>query len=173
MVASIPLAGLPGAIGAGPSGLWVTGRGGPIWRVDPTRNRVAATIAVPGGLGGLPARAGPAGQSGHVLASGDAVWIADPASAAVLHVDPGRNQVVGRELADGPGLALAAGTVWGTLGTSLVALGGTDRREILLPDFGASPVDQRLPITELVAGSDALWVAGPAGLLRLALGRLG
>jgi hypothetical protein len=172
LVATIRLAGLPGAIGAGPSGVWVTGRGGPIWRVDPTRNRVAATIAVPGGLGGLP-RAGPAGQVGRVLVSADAVWIADPASAAVLHVDPGRNRTVGREFADGPGLALAAGTVWGTLATTLIAVGGTDRRDVSLPDFGASPFDERLPITELVAGSDALWVAAPAGLLRLALGRLG
>jgi hypothetical protein len=172
VVASIPLAGLPGEVGAGPSGVWVTGRGGPVWQVDPTRNRVVATIAVPGGLGGLPAREGPAGQSGRVLVSGDAVWIADPASAAVLHVDPGRARIVGRELADGPGLALVAGTVWGTLGTTLVALGGTDRREVPLPDFGAGPFDERLPITELVAESDALWVAAPAGLLRLALGRL-
>ena len=111
--AAIPLAGLPGAVGAGPSGVWVTGRGGPIWRVDPTSKRVVATIAVPGGLGGLPAREGPAGLVGRVLVSADGVWVADPASSAVLRVDPGRNQLVGREVADGPGLAATAGTVWG------------------------------------------------------------
>lgn len=177
VVATIGLAGLPGEVGARPSGVWVTGRGGPIWRVDPVTNRVVATIAVPGGLGGLP-REGRAGQVGRVLVSADAVWIADPASSAVLHVDPGRNQIVGREFADGPGLAVAAGTVWGTLSATLVPVAGTNRRQVALPDVGTNPDDECVspecasPIADLVAGSAALWVVASAGLLRLDPGRL-
>jgi hypothetical protein len=79
---------------------------------------------------------------------------------------------VGREVADGPGLAATAGTVWGTLSTTLVPVGGTNRRQVALPEIGASPDDERLsPITDLVAAAGALWATTPVAVLRLDPGR--
>jgi D-alanyl-D-alanine carboxypeptidase len=78
--------GLPGAVGAGPSGVWATGRGGPIWRVDPTSTRVVPPSPCQAVLAACPP-ARPAGLVGRVLVSTDGVWVADPAGSAVLRVD--------------------------------------------------------------------------------------
>jgi DNA-binding beta-propeller fold protein YncE len=44
VVKVIGLPGHPVAVGIGPSGVWVRGTGGRLWRIDPTSNRVVATI---------------------------------------------------------------------------------------------------------------------------------
>jgi DNA-binding beta-propeller fold protein YncE len=64
IVATIRLHGLPDAVGAGVSGVWVRGALGPVWHIDPAANRVVGRVRVPGGLGG---------QWGGVLVGGDAV----------------------------------------------------------------------------------------------------
>lgn len=172
VMARVRLPGLPTAVGAGPSGLWVTGAGGPIWRVDPASERVVATIRVPGGLGGLPGRQGPAGQAGEVLVDSDAVWVANPASAQVLRVDPADNRLVGSEPADGRSLVAAGGAVWASDGTSLLALGGQGG-QVSLAELARQAVDEGAPpVSDLAASPAAVWVGGPLGLFRVDLARL-
>jgi hypothetical protein len=132
LAARIRVSGLPTVVGAGPSGLWVTGAGGPIWRVDPATGRIVATIRVPGGLGGLP-RKGPAGKAGEVLVGRDAVWVGDPARGQVLRVDPARNRLVRAVFVDAPSLlgeslVAADGQVWATSGSTLLAVGDKARQ---------------------------------------------
>jgi hypothetical protein len=177
VVARVRLPGLPTAVGAGPSGAWVTGAGGPIWRVEPASGRVVATIAVPGGLGGLPGRKGPAGQVGDVLVDADAVWVSNPANAEVLRIDPRRNQLRARAFTGGPALLRADGAVWATSSTTLVPLNDPARHEVPLGELGQP--DQFLDeqgqldeISDLAASADAVWVAAPAGLFRVDLARL-
>jgi hypothetical protein len=79
VVATIPLHGLPDAVGAGPSGVWVRGALGPVWRIDPATNRVAATIKIPGGLGAA---------AGRILVGRDGVWVSDPKHLTVYQTDP-------------------------------------------------------------------------------------
>jgi hypothetical protein len=180
VVARVRLAGLPDAVGVGPGGVWVTGAGGPIWRVDPASGRVVATIRVPGGLGGLPGREGPANQAGDVLVGSDAVWVSNPANAEVLRIDPRRDRLQGRAFTGGPALVTADGAVWATSSTTLVPLDDQARREVPLGELGAQgQPDQFLDeqgqlaeISDLAAGSGAVWVAAPAGLFRVDLARL-
>jgi len=161
VLARIRLGGLPDAVGAGPSGVWVAGAGGPIWRVDPATNRVVARIDVPGGS---------ARSSGSVLVDRDAVWVSDTASAAVLRIDPRRNRVAGRDFAGGHAMVAADGTVWATSGTTLVPVGDPTRRDVPLVDI-ADPEGSLDTIGDLAAGHGAIWVAAPAGLYRVDLGR--
>jgi hypothetical protein len=176
VVARVRLPGLPTAVGAGPSGVWVMGAGGPIWRVDPASGRLVATIRVPGGLGGLPGRQGPAGQVGDVLVDADAVWVSNPVNAEVLRIDARRNQLQGRAFTGGPALVAADGAVWATSSTTLVPLNDPARREVPLGELGQP--DQFLDeqgqldeISDLAAGPGAVWVAAPAGLFRINLAR--
>src|SRR6266508_5974036 len=46
-VAQVLLDGLPDAVGVGPSGVWVRGAAGPVWRIDPATNKVVAKVTVP------------------------------------------------------------------------------------------------------------------------------
>lgn len=169
VVARVRLRGLPTAVGAGPSGVWVTGAGGPLWRVDPASGRVVATIAVPVGLGGLPGHTGPAGKVGDVLVGADAVWVSDPASAQVLRVDPADNRLVGSEPVDGRSLVAAGGAVWASNGTSLLALGGQGG-QVSLAELSRQDVDEgEPPVSDLAASPGAVWVGGPQGLFRVDL----
>jgi hypothetical protein len=168
--ARVRLPGLPTAVGVGAGGVWVTGAGGPIWRVDPASGRVVATIRVPGGLGGVPGRQGLAGEVGEVLVGRNAVWVANPAGAQVLRVDPAHNRLVGREPADGPSLLAAGGTVWGTSGATLVALDEHDGREVWLGGVGVLG-GELVPVRDLAASAGAVWVAAPQGLFRVDLAR--
>jgi hypothetical protein len=170
----VRLPGLPTAVGAGSGGVWVTGAGGPIWRVDPASGRVVATIGVLDGLGGLPGREGPAGEVGDVLVGRDAVWVSNPASGEVLRVDPAHNRLVGAASADGGSpvggsLVATGGQVWATSGTTLWALGG-QAPQVWLGELGGQ--DEGDPVSDLAASPGAVWVGAAAGLLRVDLARL-
>jgi hypothetical protein len=174
VVARVRLPGLPTAVGAGPSGVWVTGAGGPIWRIDSASGRLVGSIPVPGGLGGLPGRKGPAGQAGDVLVDADAVWVSNPANAEVLRIDPRRNQVQGRAFTGGPALVVADGVVWATSSTTLVPLNDQAKREVSLGELGEADEfldeqGQLDEISDLAASAGAVWVAAPAGLFRVDL----
>jgi hypothetical protein len=154
--------------------VWVTGAGGPIWRVDPASNRVVATIGVPGGLGGLPGRTGVAGEVGEVLVGRDAVWVSNPASGHVLRVDPARNRLVGAASLHegapvGPSLVAAGGRVWASDWASLWALGDPARQVSLAGLGGQDGVD---PVRDLAASPGAVWVGTWNGLVRIDLPRL-
>jgi hypothetical protein len=84
------------------------GAGGRLWRVDPARGRVVATLRVPpSDRAGFRADDGASG--GDVAVARDAVWGSDPAAGAVWQIDPRRNRVT-----DGAAAA-ASGGLW--LGT--------------------------------------------------------
>jgi hypothetical protein len=103
------------------------GEGGGVWlyrtamtldrpelvRVDPSTNRVAATIALPPRPPGIPTGAS------ALLAAGGSVWLADQHNR-LFQVDPASRRV--REVTDGghalaiDHLAFAGGWVWGTRG---------------------------------------------------------
>jgi hypothetical protein len=65
----------------------------------------------------------------------------------------------------------ADGTVWATIGTTLVPVGDPARRAVPLVDI-ADPGGGLDAINDLAAGPAALWVAAPAGLYRVDLRRL-
>jgi hypothetical protein len=119
---TIRLPGRPGAVGVGPSGVWLRGAAGEVWRVDPDRLRLVATVRVPGGLGAAP---------GGVAVTTGAVLVGDPASGdRLVGFDRGA-------VRRGPSLGLGGG-----------------------------------PVNAIAAGPSALWVAAPAGLLRVDLAAL-
>ena len=155
----VALPGQPDAVGLGPSGVWVRGAGGGVWHLDPDSLRVVATVAVPGGLGAT---------AGSVAVTTGAVWVSDPARATVWRIDPERNQVVGSVPADGWDLAVGSdGTVWATSGNRVLGLDrGALRRRLTLGQLGSDRINA------ITAGPDALWVAAPTGLFRVALATL-
>ena len=177
VAARVRLPGLPTAVGVGPSGVWVTGVDGRIWRSDPTSGRMVATSWVSDQLGGLPGREGPAGQAGDVVVDPDAVWVSNPANAEVLRIDPRRNRLQGRAFMGGLALARADGAVWATSSTTLVPINDPARREVPLGELGEpkESVDEQgqlAEISDLAAGAGAVWVAAPAGLFRVDLAGL-
>jgi hypothetical protein len=150
----VALPGRPDAVGVGPSGVWVRGAGGGVWRIDTDSLRVVATVAIPGGLGATP---------GSVAVTSGAVWVSDPARATVWRIDPQRDQVVGSVPADGWDLAVGSDqTVWATSGNRVLGLDRWALRHTLtLQQLGSDRINA------ISAGPDALWVAAPTGLFRV------
>jgi hypothetical protein len=115
------------------------------------RNRLAATVRVPGGLGWT---------AGSVLVAGGMVLVNDP--------DHGTVNVLGRDrLAEGAfeaaGRDVAVddrGRVWMHSEQRLVGFGPDPIRGRSLGEAGGA-------IRALTAGHDALWVGAPAGLFRV------
>jgi hypothetical protein len=155
----VALPGRPDAVGVGPSGVWVRGAGGGVWRLDTDSLRVVATVAIPGGLGATP---------GSVAVTTGAVWVSDPARATVWRLDPERNRLVGSVPADGWDLAVGSDqTVWATSGNRLLGLDrGVLRHTLPLGQLGSDRINA------ITAGPDALWVAAPTGLFRVDLAAL-
>jgi sugar lactone lactonase YvrE len=151
VVASIPLPSPADAVGAGLAGVWVRSPGGPIWRVDPARNRLAATVRVPGGLGAT---------AGSVLVAGGMVLVSDPDNGAV-HTVYGDLVAEGGFEAAGRDVAVdERGVVWVHSDRRVVGFGPAHTRGRSLEEAGGD-------IRALAAGRDALWVGAPAGLLRV------
>ena len=157
------LPGHPSAVGTGPSGVWVLGAGGRIWRVDPASNRVVATIRLPSGVAFRGDGVDTGDPSGDVAVTQDAVWLSDPAAATVWRIDPRRNQVTSdRWEADGSDLAVAAdGVVWATSGTRLLGLGGPEARG---PRRNLHELDTDRITATAAAGDGGLWLGTPRGL---------
>jgi hypothetical protein len=156
---TVALPGRPDAVGVGPSGVWVRGAGGGVWRIDEDSLRVVATVAIPGGLGATP---------GSVAVTTAAVWVSDPARATLWRIDPQRNRLVGSIAADGWDLAVGSDqTVWATSGNRLLGLDrGVLRHTLTLGQLGSDRINA------VTAGPDALWVAAPTGLFRVDLATL-
>jgi hypothetical protein len=153
VAAQVLLDGLPDAVGVGPSGVWVRGAAGPVWRIDPASNKVVATVTVPHGL---------SGTRGSVLVGHDAVWVSDPASRTVVRIDPRSNRVVGRsEVGGSPLAATADGTVVAASGGRVLGLrhGTVHGAQVkgLNGDYA----------TSLAVVADTIWVAETDTLFRL------
>jgi sugar lactone lactonase YvrE len=162
VVKAIRLPGHPQAVGIGPSGVWVRGAEGPVWRVDPASNRVVATIRLPPG----PVDTGDPG--GDIVVTTDAVWVSNPATATVRRIDPRRNQVTDDMAeADGSDLTVAAnGVVWATTSdTRLLGLGVG--WQVLGPRRNLQELDTDR-ITAVAAARDGrLWLGTPQGLFHI------
>jgi YVTN family beta-propeller protein len=93
---------LPG-MAQGEGAVWVIGDAADrrLWRIDPQRRRITATIA----LGFAP---------GGVAAGSGAVWVTDELGDRVVRIDPATNRVVGSiSVGDGAiGVAVGAGSIW-------------------------------------------------------------
>jgi DNA-binding beta-propeller fold protein YncE len=153
VVAQVLLDGLPDAVGVGPSGVWVRGAAGPVWRIDPASNRVVAKVTVPHGL---------SGTRGSVLVGHDAVWVSDPASRTVVRIDPRSNRVVGSsEVGGSPLAATADGTVVAASGGRVLGLrhGTVNGAQVkgLNGDYA----------TALAVVADTIWVAETDTLFHL------
>ncbi|MDQ6778541.1 MAG: hypothetical protein M3071_20490, partial [Actinomycetota bacterium] len=85
--------------------IWITTtRGGSVYRIDPTTDRVAAVIHAGGPTLGIAAGAG-------------RIWVTRPSETRgdVLQIDPRTNRVVGSPIRVGPGpgqLAYGSGSLW-------------------------------------------------------------
>jgi streptogramin lyase len=166
VVKAIRLPGRPQAVGIGPSGVWVRGAEGPIWRVDPASNRVVATIRLPAS-NGQSYRSDTGDPGGDIVVTHDAVWVSNPATATVRRIDPRRNQVTDDMAeADGSDLTVAAnGVVWATGGIRLLGLGVGS--QVLGPrrDLHELGTDR---ITATAAARDGgLWLGTAQGLFHI------
>jgi hypothetical protein len=152
-----PATGQALAVGAGPGAVWVRGTGGWLRRVDPARDRQVDAIRLPTLPDGdeLP---------GKVVVAGDVLWVSDPGDAVVRRVDLRRGsedtwEADGRDLAATPG-----GTVWATIDTRLLGLGGPQVR-------GPRRTLHELEtdrITAAAAEADGgLWLGTPQGLFHV------
>jgi streptogramin lyase len=93
-------------IAVGLGAVWVTADGGKLHRIDPTTNRLVATILVGGPIQG-------------VAAAGGAIWVTRPTEGVgeLIRVDPATNRVSGRPIKVGPGpvaVLYAFGALWVT-----------------------------------------------------------
>jgi DNA-binding beta-propeller fold protein YncE len=167
---NIPLPGLPGAVGVGPSGVWVESLNGPVWRIDPAANRVAATVRIPGNLGG---------DRGSVQVGSDDVWVSDPEHRIVYRIDARHDRLTGDRFdLRSPGLQAGLGrtddgTVWTpatapppeevrTRAERSVVLGLRPGKVVRTL---AVPLRYGNGIVALTAGSQTVWAATDTGEL--------
>jgi sugar lactone lactonase YvrE len=129
-----------------------------VWRVDPARGRVVATIR-------FRHHAGSNEGGGAVAVTRDGVWVSDPAAGRVWRIDPRRNRLSGeRWEADGSDLAVAAdGVVWVATESRLLGLDRSRRvgRYQTQFDLGADRA------TAVAAAPDGLWLGTVDGLLHV------
>ncbi len=182
VVATISLPGLPAAIAAGPTAVWIVDSTGVLTRIDPATNTVAATI--PLGVLGF----GVASTPTAIWASGQTpdgtfeLWRVDPATNAVVatldtsgpcsplasageatwaqcgvaqHVDPTSNQLVATSTSALNGLAVGPRTVY--------ALDGDGHLTGIDAQTGqARPILDVPALAEgLALGAGALWITDP------------
>jgi streptogramin lyase/predicted Ser/Thr protein kinase len=117
-----------------------------LWRIDPRRHRIIATIPL-----GFP--------PGGVAAGAGAVWVTDALGDRVVRVDPSTNQIVasvpvGRGAA---GVAFGAGSVWaaGSIDHSVTRLDPETNRVTATIGVHASP-------RAVAVGEGAVWAVGDA-----------
>ena len=134
-----------GGIGIGEGSVWVAGpvQGSPLTRIDPTRNRVLARVAVP------------KFRSSGIALGGGSIWVADPGADQVWRIDPRRNIAVATvKVGVAPlGLAFGHGSVWvANAGDGTVSrIDPVSARVSSTIDVGGSP-------TGLAITDDGVWV---------------
>jgi DNA-binding beta-propeller fold protein YncE len=145
-------------------GLWVVGERA-LYRIDPSGNRVAATIPI-GKVVAAPAA---------LALAGGAAWVPAGTSTTLWRVDRATNRVAGRVGLDrrllGPvGVAARDGTVW--VSCCAFQHGPAPAGMLLRVDIRRNRVVGRLPIADgplaVTIGEGALWVAtARGGVLRV------
>jgi DNA-binding beta-propeller fold protein YncE len=138
---------LPG-MAEGEGAVWVIGDAADrrLWRIDPQRHRITATIAL-----GFP--------PGGVAAGGGAVWVTDELGDRVVRIDPATNRVVGAiPVGRGAiGVAVGAGSVWvaDAIGHSLTRIDPATNRLTTTIRVPASP-------QAVAVGEGSVWAVGDA-----------
>jgi DNA-binding beta-propeller fold protein YncE len=81
--ASVKLGRLPFQVAIGPGAVWVSGEadGGTVWRIDPSSNKVVATISTPNPF------------STGVVVGHRAVWVAAREEKVIYRIDPATNTI--------------------------------------------------------------------------------
>jgi DNA-binding beta-propeller fold protein YncE len=91
----------PGRLAVGEGGVWTLNADGTVTRVDPSTNKVAATITVGGDT-----------AKGDIAAGVGSVWVPTP-GAPLIRIDPRTNRAVQRFTGEGGGAILVAhGSLW-------------------------------------------------------------
>ena len=134
------------AMAEGDGAVWVIGDAADrrLWRIDPQRHRIAATIAL-----GFP--------PGGLAAGGGAVWVTDELGDRVVRIDPATNRLVGAiPVGRGAiGVAVGAGSVWvaDAVGHSLTRIDPATNRVTATIRVPASP-------RAVAVGEGSVWAVG-------------
>jgi hypothetical protein len=135
-------------VAVGAAAVWVLGDAFDprLWRIDPERGRIAATISLPFTPAGIAAGAG-------------AVWVTGQLNDRIARIDPASNRIVasiavGREPI---AVAVGAGGVWvaNTIDRTLMRIDPRTNRIVERIAVGMSP-------KVLTIGDGSVWVAGDA-----------
>jgi YVTN family beta-propeller protein len=134
------------AVGAGD--VWVIGDPADrrLWRIDPVRHRITATIALD-----FP--------PGRVAVGGGAVWVTDVLGDRLVRIDPSTNRVVARlPVGDGArGVTFGSGSVWvaDAIAHTVTRVDPETNRVVATIPVAASP-------QAVAVGGGSLWVVGDA-----------
>ena len=137
-----------GSIAQGERAIWVVGDAADrrLWRIDPRRRRIAATIPL-----GFPPAAVAAGSGG--------VWVTDQLGDRLVRIDPAANRIVGavRVGRGAAGVAVGAGSVWvaDAIDHELTRIDPVTNRVVATIRVAASP-------RAVAVGEGAVWVVGDA-----------
>ena len=158
VVATIPLPTKLRSIGAGEGAVWVASEGSDIfggrvhsalWRIDPERNDVVATIEVTDPVG---------------LAVGEgAVWIAQSAPGSVVRIDPATNRVASEiEIGRAGNIAVGEGSVWVTVFDTAAVARIDAKTNRVVARFTLVPPRPNFPAQvgpgRVAVGSEGVWV---------------
>jgi tRNA A-37 threonylcarbamoyl transferase component Bud32/streptogramin lyase len=135
-------------IAAGEGSVWVVGDASDrrLWRIDPVRHRITATIDL-----GFP--------PGGLAVGGGAVWVTDQLADRLVRIDPATNHVVqSSPVGSGAGgVTVGSGSVWVTeaIAHSVARVDPETNRVVATIDVPASP-------QAVAVGEGSLWVVGDA-----------
>ncbi|HEX3326157.1 MAG TPA: hypothetical protein VHV50_04100 [Actinomycetota bacterium] len=136
------------AVGAFGS-LWVTVGNGTVVRVDPSTNKITATIRV-------------GGKPGPIVMGYGALWVGDSNAGRLTRVDPHQERVAARIRLPGGvyGLTAGFGSVWAS---------GVDWQGFARIDPQSNKVTARghADGNDIAAGFGSLWLTGTSGVMRL------
>jgi len=143
--ASLGITAVPGAVGvalaASPDAVWLGGTGEVI-RIDPATNAVSLRVPVAGRSADL-----------GIAIVGDGVWVGT--RVEIVRLSTADGTVTARIAGDASRLSFGAGFLWAIRGTELLRIDpATTAIQAFIPGMPTP--------AELVAGSDRIWVAGPA-----------
>jgi DNA-binding beta-propeller fold protein YncE len=148
VVAQVPLDGIPTAVAASPTAVWVATAGGRVLQVDPKRNRAVGSVTAGGGP--------LLGFSQTIALGAGGVWLAEPFAELVVRIDPATRHVVARIPAGAAtNLAIGQGAVWVVSSRGLLRIDPGRNRVV------ASVPAAKLRLTLLATtGGGAVWAAG-------------
>lgn len=148
VVAQVRLDGIPTAVAASPTAVWVATAGGGVVQVDPKRNRAVGSVTTGGGP--------PLGFSQTIALGAGGVWLAEPFAELVVRIDPATRHVVARIPAGAAtNLAIGQGAVWVVSSRGLLRIDPRRNRVV------ASVPAAKLRLTLLATtGGGAVWAAG-------------